>query len=87
MAAPVSFDDIIKAGKLLRANRPRVLLTMHPTGREKKKNEALANEIFGRGRRKSAPGGALGNRKANSAASLASRVGVVKVCPYTSRDD
>ncbi|KAI9886903.1 MAG: hypothetical protein M1823_001272 [Watsoniomyces obsoletus] len=48
-------------------------------GRERKKHEALANEIFGRGRRASAPGGVgAGKRKATSTPSLASRVGVVK---------
>ncbi|KAI9793056.1 MAG: hypothetical protein M1816_000954 [Peltula sp. TS41687] len=45
--------------------------------REKKKNEALANEIFGRGRRASAPS-TTGSRNTLSRPSLASRVGVVK---------
>lgn len=52
--------------------------------RERKKNEALAAKVFGKGRRNSAPGGAAsGSRKAGGAPSLASRVGVQKVCHST----
>ncbi|KAI9797259.1 MAG: hypothetical protein M1833_005555 [Piccolia ochrophora] len=47
-------------------------------GREKKKNQALAEEIFGKGRRASAPGGAFSGRKPPSGPSLASRMGVTK---------
>ncbi|KAF2086675.1 hypothetical protein K490DRAFT_43923, partial [Saccharata proteae CBS 121410] len=50
------------------------------TGRQQKKNEALANQILGSGRRKSAPGAGITNtRKAATAApSLASRMGITK---------
>ncbi|KAI9828036.1 MAG: hypothetical protein M1832_003563 [Thelocarpon impressellum] len=47
---------------------------MIKSDRQRKKNEALASEIFGKGRRASAPGAGLLNRKAMSTApSLASR--------------
>ncbi|KAI9673435.1 MAG: hypothetical protein M1817_002897 [Caeruleum heppii] len=46
--------------------------------RQKRKNEALANEIFGRGRRASVPATTRGGRKQASTPSLASRVGVAK---------
>lgn len=50
------------------------------TDRERKKNEALAQKVFGKGRRNSAPGAAAsgGNRRAGAGPSLASRVGVQK---------
>ncbi|KAI9715189.1 MAG: hypothetical protein M1812_006168, partial [Candelaria pacifica] len=54
---------------------------MIKASRLRKKNEALASEIFGKGRRASAPGPGAGlpSRKAPSGpASLASRVGVTK---------
>ncbi|KAI9872604.1 MAG: hypothetical protein M1830_001421 [Pleopsidium flavum] len=46
--------------------------------RQRRKNEALANEIFGKGRRASAPGSGIRNRKAPSGPSLASRIGIAK---------
>ena len=45
--------------------------------RLRRKNEALAQEIFGKGRRASTPSN--GNRKAGSGPTLASRIGVAKV--------
>jgi hypothetical protein len=52
-------------------------LTTSP-GRQKRKNEQLAQDIFGKNRRQSAP--AAGNtKKAPIGGSLASRVGVNKV--------
>lgn len=57
------------------------------TDRERKKNEALAAKVFGKGRRNSAPGAAAsGNKKAGPGPSLASRVGVQKVCYITLQD-
>jgi hypothetical protein len=48
-------------------------------GRQKRKNEQLAQDIFGKNRRQSAP--AAGNtKKGPIGGSLASRVGVTKVC-------
>ncbi|KFX99404.1 hypothetical protein O988_03883 [Pseudogymnoascus sp. VKM F-3808] len=46
------------------------------TDRTRRKNEALADDIFNRGRRQSAPGAAL--RKPGTGPSLASRVGISK---------
>ncbi|RQM06469.1 hypothetical protein DH86_00002317, partial [Scytalidium sp. 3C] len=47
--------------------------------RQRRKNEALAQEIFSRGRRSSAPGaGVLNSRKPGAGPSLASRVGIAK---------
>lgn len=50
-------------------------------GRERKKNEALAAKVFGKGRRNSAPGAVAsgGRGKPGPGQSLASRVGVQKV--------
>lgn len=77
---PVSFDDIIKAGAYLHcAVAPQGSQLMIPTqGRQKRRNEQLAQDIFGKNRRSSAP--ATGNiKKAPLGGSLASRVGVTKV--------
>jgi len=46
--------------------------------RQRRKNEALAQEIFSKGRRSSAPGAGMINRKPGTGPSLASRVGVTK---------
>lgn len=46
--------------------------------RTRRKNEALADDIFNRGRRQSAPGAAA-FRKPGTGPSLASRVGISKV--------
>lgn len=43
--------------------------------RQRRKNEALAQEIFGKGRRSSAPGVGNANRKPGTGPSLASRIG------------
>lgn len=45
--------------------------------RLRRKNEALAQEIFGKGRRASTPSN--GNRKSGNGPSLASRIGISKV--------
>lgn len=50
---------------------------MHNTDRQRKKNEALASEIFGRGRKNVLSHN--GSRKIGSGPSLASRVGITKV--------
>ena len=49
--------------------------------RQRRKNEALAKEIFGKDRRSSAPGAGAGvaNRKPGTGPSLASRIGIAKV--------
>jgi len=47
--------------------------------RQRRKNEALAQEIFGRGRRASGPAAGQGPRKPGTGPSLASRVGIAKV--------
>lgn len=81
----VSFDQIIKAGK--RSVEFLWCISANPglrTDRQRRKNEALANEILGKGRRASAPGSGLGNRKQPSGPSLASRIGVAKVQSSTS---
>ena len=76
----VSFDNIIKAGKFLQLAICLSLTNTWPcTDRQRRRNEALANEIFGKGRRASAPGPGVGNRKTPSGPSLASRIGVAKV--------
>jgi hypothetical protein len=55
-------------------------------GRQRRKNEALANEIFSKGTRLNTPGSGFGNKKVSPApGSLASRVGIVKVVLPTLR--
>ena len=76
-----SFDDIIQAGKNLSTLLPRQQLSS--ADRLRRKNEALANEIFGKRRRASTPTPG-GKRKPGTGPSLASRVGVTKVCPQHS---
>ena len=49
------------------------------TDRQRRKNEALAQEIFSKGRRSNAPGAGVSNRKPGTGPSLASRVGISKV--------
>lgn len=53
-------------------------LMIYRSDRTRRKNEALANDIFSRGRRQSAPGAAA-LRKPGTGPSLASRVGISKV--------
>jgi hypothetical protein len=50
-----------------------------PTDRQRRKNEALAQEIFSKGRRQSAPSAGSNSRKPGAGPSLASRIGVAKV--------
>jgi hypothetical protein len=49
------------------------------TDRQRRKNEALAQQIFSKNRRASAPGAGIASRKPGAGPSLASRVGVTKV--------
>jgi len=46
-----------------------------PIDRQRRKNEALAQKILGKGRRSSAPGAGSANRKPGAGPSLASRIG------------
>lgn len=70
----VSFDDIIQAGK---SSDHITALMLKAEDRQRRKNEALAQQIFGKNRRASTPSD--GVRKAGTGPSLASRVGIVKV--------
>jgi hypothetical protein len=55
-------------------------ITNKLTDRQRRKNETLAQEIFGKNRRASAPGAGTNIRKSASAApSLASRIGTAGV--------
>lgn len=53
------------------------LLLTRVKDRQRRKNEALANEIFGRGRKSKPP--SIENRKFNTRSTFANRAGVVKV--------
>ena len=81
-SAPViSFDEIIQAGTLRSAFQPCPALTKYPD-RIKRKNEALAEQLLGSGRRKATSGaGTLASRRGAppTAPSLASRIGITKV--------
>lgn len=72
------FEKIINEGKA-KAPAPSPCRPLPSTytilGRERKKNEALADKIFSKNRRQSAPS----KLKAPTGPSLASRVGVKKV--------
>ena len=72
-----SFDDMIQAGKLQRSNLVHTPNIDGPLDRLRRKNEELANEIFGRGRKEKSSGN--GMRSFGSGPSLASRVGIAKV--------
>ncbi|KAF4632126.1 hypothetical protein G7Y89_g6002 [Cudoniella acicularis] len=52
--------------------------------RQRRKHQALAQEIFSKGRRSSAPGAGIANRKQSAVPSLASRIGVAKRTVSTS---
>lgn len=76
--AGASFDEIIQEGRSF--NRARSTMeqsTDESIGRRKKQAEKLAQEIFGKKGRSSAP---PSGPKASLGGSLASRVGIVKVC-------
>lgn len=72
-----SFDDMIQAGKLQRSECMHKSNVDSLTDRLRKKNEELANEIFGRGRKERSSGNRM--RNFGSGPSLASRVGIAKV--------
>lgn len=74
-----SFDEMIQAGKASKLSKKKTWLLRERQDRLRRKNEALANEILGKGRKASNSAG-VGKRKAGAGASLASRVGVTKVC-------
>jgi hypothetical protein len=80
------FEEIIQAGESTILHRGIasccMSLTPLPLDRQRRKNEALAQEIFGRGRRASGPAAGQGPRKPGTGPSLASRVGIAKVCRY-----
>jgi hypothetical protein len=74
----VDFNRIINAGMDTRL-RTKITASNVLVDRQRRKNEALAQEIFSKNRRSSAPGAGLNNRKPGTGPSLASRVGVAKV--------
>ena len=71
---PLTISFKLVSQYLRQAQRARQLMR---ADRLRRKNEALAQEIFGKGRRSSTP--ANGIRKLGPGASLASRVGIAKV--------
>lgn len=73
----VDFDKIIQSGMLALSSCPLTSILCYIPDRTRRKNEALADDIFNRGRRQSAPGAAF--RKPGTGPSLASRVGISKV--------
>ena len=80
-----SFDDMIQAGKLQQGECVWRSNVDNFADRLRRKNEELANEIFGRGRKQKSNGNSL--RNFGSGPSLASRVGIAKVaCSTISRN-
>ena len=75
----VSFDEMIKAGMQLRIASTEHAIDVASTDRQKRKAENLAQEIFGKNRRQSAPQN-NNNKKQQTqlGGSLASRVGITK---------
>ncbi|KAL8861491.1 MAG: hypothetical protein Q9178_002015, partial [Gyalolechia marmorata] len=68
-----SFDALLKAGK----SSSRFLHGLaNDSDRQKRRNEVLANELLGKGRRASTPTDGL--RKSGSGGGLASRIGITK---------
>jgi hypothetical protein len=74
----VDFNRIINAG-MDTDLRTKITASNVLVERQRRKNEALAQEIFSKNRRSSAPGAGLNNRKPGTGPSLASRVGIAKV--------
>lgn len=72
-----SFDDIIQAGRLPQPHLSQKQKFNKISDRQRRKNEQLAKEIFGRSKNQK-PNQAE-NRKQGSGPSLASRVGIAKV--------
>lgn len=75
----VSFDEIIQAGwsTLPDPGAKSILVSSISSDRQRKKNEALAEEVFGRGRK---PGSQYrDNRRIDAGGNFARRVGVAKV--------
>lgn len=56
-----------------------VRIADHSIDRQRRKNAALAQEIFGKNRRKSAPGAGVAKAKPSTVPSLASRIGVAGI--------
>ena len=76
----VDFNNIINAGEIVPSYRlPFDLACWNVPDRQRRKNEALAQEIFSKSRRSSAQGAGVINRKPGTGPSLASRVGIAKV--------
>ncbi len=73
------FNAMISAGKSNPGSRPFNVVAEAVVDRQRRKDQALAQEIFSKGRRQSAPGAGTLNRKPGTGLSLASRVGVAKV--------
>lgn len=76
------FEEIIQAGEFCSVQRHWPLSYVADAlclDRQRRKNESLAQEIFGRGRRASGPAAGQGPRKPGTGPSLASRVGIAKV--------
>ncbi|KAI9732237.1 MAG: hypothetical protein M1818_007556 [Claussenomyces sp. TS43310] len=79
----VDFNEIIQSGTV--ASLPATKVAEFPSSsadrvadRARRKNEQLAQQIFGRGRRGSAPGSGFGVRKPGQGLSLADRIGSSK---------
>ncbi|KAL8790786.1 MAG: hypothetical protein Q9213_000410 [Squamulea squamosa] len=68
-----SFDAILQAGK---SSSPLLCRLANDLDRQKRRNEELANELLGKGRRASTS--TNGVRKPGSGGSLASRIGITK---------
>jgi hypothetical protein len=73
----VSFDAIIQAGKD-RCNNLLMTDTERDTDRQRKKNEALANEIFGRSKQTKADARNPGRASSIRTPDLASRITKVR---------
>lgn len=69
-----SFDALLQAGPY---SCCRLEPSLHDPDRQKKRNEELANQLLGKGRRSSTPSNGI--RKPGAGGSLASRIGVTKV--------
>jgi hypothetical protein len=72
-----SFDEIIQAGNKSSRNRCPTPALTSGVDRQRRKNEQLANEIFGKNRRPSGPGYIA--KRNTQAPTLASRIGIAKV--------
>lgn len=76
--AAVDLNAMIQAGENYAESSAHKIADSSPD-RQRRKNAALAQEIFGKNRRQSAPGAGVAKAKSGAVPSLASRIGAAGI--------